>query len=69
MVAISLHARGPDGWALPGVEHPELNARLICRARHHATQRINLPDQMTFADTTDRGVARHLTESVDGMSD
>ena len=24
---------------------------------------------MTFADTADRGVARHLTESVDGMSD
>ena len=24
---------------------------------------------MTFADTADRGVARHLTEGIDGMSD
>jgi len=36
---------------------------------HRATQRINFPDQMALANTTDRGVALHLAKGVDGMSD
>jgi hypothetical protein len=32
---------------------------------HLATQRVDFFDQMTFADTPDGGIARHLTNMVE----
>ena len=34
---------------------------------HPATKGVYLFDQMTFTDSTDRGVAAHLSERVDAL--
>ena len=42
-----------------------MNARLIGRQGHGATQGIDLFDQMAFADAANRGVAAHLPQGLD----
>jgi hypothetical protein len=41
-----------------------MNASAIDRPRHRATESIYFLSEMSFADTTNRGVATHLPERV-----
>ena len=63
--AVRLGAGGAHGRALAGVEHPELDARVIRGQTHGAAQRVDLLDQVALADTADGGVAGHLAEGLD----
>src|SRR6185503_12139742 len=65
--AIGLRARRSNGGALARIQDTELDAGAIGRLRHRATERVDLLDQMTLADTADRRVAAHLPERLDAL--
>jgi hypothetical protein len=44
-----------------------LDSGLIRRSRHNATERIDFPDQMAFANATNGRVTGHLTQRIDGL--
>ena len=62
--SVGLRSWPPDRRALGGIEHAELDARLIDGAAHQAIERIDFPDQMTLAQATDRGVTGHFTHRL-----
>jgi hypothetical protein len=64
--AIGLHARTPNGSPFAGIEHSVMNGGMIGCAGDKPVEGIDLPNQMAFAETTDRGVARHGTNRVSG---
>ena len=66
--AVSLCPGRPNGRTFGIVEDAELDAGFIGRGSHGATQGIELLDQMTFADATDRRVATHLAKGLDIVS-
>ena len=59
---IRLEARTLDRGALAAVEHAPVDRGPVGRARHQAVEDVELADQMTFADTADRRIARHLAD-------
>ena len=61
---VGLRPRRPHGRAFGAVENAELNTRFIGRQCHRATHRIDLFDQMAFADTADGGVTAHLPQCL-----
>ena len=65
--AIGLRARRTHRRTLAGIESAELDAGAIGGLRHRAAERIDLLDQMTFADAADGGVAAHLPERLDAL--
>ena len=60
--AVSLRSGCPHGRALSAVEHTELDACLVGSDSHGAAEGIDFLDQMAFADTANGGVAAHLTQ-------
>src|SRR4029079_5108038 len=67
--AIALSARRPNCRALAAVQHAELNGRQICRPAHDATQGIDLADHRSLGNPTDRGIAGHLADRLEGARD
>ena len=65
-LAIGLHAGRAHRGALAGIQRARLDCGRISRARHHATERIDFPDEMAFADAAD-GQA-HMVASAKGIS-
>src|SRR5450830_1338050 len=53
---VSLRARSAHRRALTRIEDAKLNASFVGSRRHRAAQRVDLLDQMSFADAADRGV-------------
>ncbi len=64
-LAVGLRPSGAHRRPLAGVQGAQLDARLVGGERHRAAERIDLLDQMTFADAADSGIAAHLPEGVD----
>ena len=60
--ACGLHCR-----ALGRVESAELDSCFVGGEGHRAAKRVNLLHQVSFADPTDRRVARHLAEGLDAV--
>ena len=60
--AVRLRTGRTHSGAFGAVQNTELNAPLIGRQSHGATQSIHLFDQMAFADAANRRVAAHLTQ-------
>jgi hypothetical protein len=58
-LSIGLGAGPPDCGPLAPVEHPKLDARLICRFTHQAVKGIDFPDQLALSQSTNRGIAGH----------
>src|SRR4051794_16110957 len=56
-LTIGLRPRTSDSRSLPPIQKPELDARGIGNAAHQPIKRINFPDQMTFSQAADRGIA------------
>ena len=46
-----------------------MNSGRVGRERHRAAQRVDLADQVPLADTADRLIAAHLSESFDIVRD
>ena len=59
---IRLGAGGSHRRAFARIEDAELDTGLIGGSSHRAAQRVDLFDEMTLADTPDRGVTGHLAE-------
>jgi len=66
-LAVALGARPLHRRTLAPIEHAEMNARGVGRARHDAVERVDLLDQMALADAADRRVAGHGAEPTDRM--
>src|SRR5262249_21080638 len=64
LLLVALSARRPDRWPTAGVQEPELDSDSIGHFAHHAAERIDLPNEMTFGDAADRRVAGHLRNQV-----
>ncbi len=64
---VSLSTGCSDSRSLACVEDPELNTATISSTCHGAIERIDLFDQMAFADTADGRVAGHLSKGLDVM--
>ncbi len=65
--AVGLRARRTHRRTFAGIESAELNAGAIGGLRHRAAERVDLLDQVTFADAADRRVAAHLPERLDAL--
>lgn len=59
--AVCLGSRALHRGAFATVQQTKLNARLICHPPHNAVHRINLADEVTFAQPSNRRIARHHT--------
>ena len=66
--SIDLAARAANRRTFGAVEHAELDAGYIGEAAHQAVERIDLPDKMALAETTDRGIAGHLPNRLELLS-
>ena len=64
---VRLRARRPHGRPLARIESTKLDPGFVRRDGHRAAQRVDLLDEMTLADASDRRVARHLTQGLDVM--
>ena len=67
--AVGLGARSAHRRTLAAIEHPELNAAGVSRPAHQAIERIDLTDQMAFAEPADRRIARHRADGSKLMGD
>jgi hypothetical protein len=65
--AVGLHARTLGSRPLPTVQKAELDSGDIGRSAHNSIERVDLAHDVTFAQTADCRVARHLAESVEPM--
>ena len=61
---VGLRPWGPHRRTATGVQEAELDTRFVRRQTHHAAQGINLAHEMTFGDTADRRIARHLGDQI-----
>ncbi len=62
---VCLRPRGTDRWSLAGIERAKVDARAVRGACHGAAERIDLPRQVTLADTADGRIAAHLPERIE----
>src|SRR5262245_18047506 len=54
----------PDSCAFAAVEHFERNAGLIRENAHDAAKRIDLFYELSFCNSADRRIARHLSNRI-----
>jgi hypothetical protein len=64
---IRLSARGAHRRTLRGIEDSELDACLIGSQRHGAVHGVYFFDQMSLANSSNRGIAGHLAQRFDAM--
>ena len=63
VLAIGLGARASNRRPLRAIEKPELNSRTIRDPAHETIESIDFPNEMTFAQPADRGIAGHRADS------
>ncbi len=66
---VGLEAGSLDRSALAAVEHASMDSGTVGSPGHQAVEDIQLPDQMAFAHSADRRIARHLTDIFSPESD
>ena len=59
---VGLAAEAAHGRSARGVEHLELDRRPICDEPHRAPERVDLADDLSFRETSDRRVAAHAPD-------
>ena len=64
-LAVRLRARPLDSRTLGAVEHAELNTRPVDHAPHQPIERIDLADEMPFAEAANRRIAGHLADRLE----
>ena len=65
--SVGLGARSANRRTLAAIEHAKLDAAGVGDPAHQTVQRIDLTDQMTLAETADRGIAGHRADSRKAM--
>src|SRR5206468_2815885 len=63
---VALSARRPDRRTLAAIEHAELQHREVGRAAHDPAQRVHFPNHGSLRDPTNGGIARHLSDRLEG---
>ena len=66
-LAVRLRPGGAHRGSLAGIERSKLDARLVGGKRHGTAERIDLLDQVAFADAPDRRIAAHLPQRLDAV--
>jgi hypothetical protein len=61
---IGLHPRAAHCWPLSPVQQPEMNTCGISGAGHYTVERVNLPNKVPLAESTDRRITGHLSDLV-----
>lgn len=64
--AVALRARSPDSRTLASIEHAELNHGEIGSSSHDSAECIDLADDGSFGDASNRRIARHLPDGFEG---
>lgn len=64
VLPVTLGTRALHRRAFGTVQHAEVDHGLIGKVGHRAAQRIHLPCDLPLGDSTDRGVAGHLSNAV-----
>jgi hypothetical protein len=59
-----VHAR-----ALGTIQHAELNGGGVGIKGHESTEGVDFPNHLTFGDSADGGIAGHLTDGVEILSE
>ena len=67
--AVRLSAWPADSRTFATVQHPELDPAGVGHPTHQAVQGVDLTDQMTLAETADRGIAGHRADGRKTMGD
>src|SRR6185312_11733311 len=67
--AISLRSWRLNRRTARAIQQSKLNARAIDYAAHQAAQSVNLTNKMTFGNTSDSWIARHLSNQIKINSD
>ncbi len=65
--AVGLSAGRAYRRSLARVQDAELDPGLVGGECHRAAEGVDLLDQVSLADAPDRGIARHLAQSLDAM--
>jgi hypothetical protein len=68
-LAVSLRARPAHRRPFAAIEHSKLDSSGIGDAAHQAVERIDLTDQMAFAQTADRWITRHRADAREALRD
>src|SRR5215204_4728698 len=63
--AVALRARSPHGRSLASIEHAELQRCHVGCTAHDSAERVYFPDDRSFGDAPNRGIARHLTNALE----
>jgi hypothetical protein len=67
--SISLSPRPPYSGSPRSVQHSKLDAGSISRRPHDTVQSVDLADEVSLPQTSDSGVAGHLSDGGGTMSD
>jgi len=67
--SICLGSRRPHGGASRPVQETKLYACAIDDPAHDSPERVNFADQMTFSDSANGGIARHLSYKIQVKSE
>ena len=65
-IPIRLDTQAVNSRSFSSIEHPALQKGGVCRLAHLAAQRINLPHQMALGSSSDRRIARHVADCIEG---
>jgi hypothetical protein len=65
--AIGLCAGTSDRGTLGSVQDPELDPGFVGDTAHESVERIDFSDDVTFAEASDRGIARHRADRRERM--
>ena len=57
-------ARTLNGRSLASIQQTELDSGVVRHASHHTIKRVDLTNQMSLTETTDRRIARHHPDVV-----
>ena len=68
-LTIGLGAGAPDGRTLPAIQDAKLDTARVSDPAHQSIQRIDFPNQVTFAKSTDRRIAGHGADGREMMRD
>ena len=63
--AVALGTDRLNGGTFSGIEHFELDSGPVGQFPHGSAHGIDLPDDMSFSDPADRGIAGHLSDQIE----
>ena len=66
---IALGARGVHAGAFGTIQHTELNGGGVGIKSHESAEGVDFPNHLTFGDAADGGIAGHLADGIEILSE